>query len=132
MTSSRPYLIRALYEWIVDNYLTPYLVVDAEVEGIDVPRQYVEAGRIILNVAPQATYGLQMKNDFIEFSARFSGIAMDITVPVSAVLAIYARENGRGMVFSEEDEGSDDNDGGNNPGGPAQPPRGKPKLTVVK
>lgn len=131
MTSSRPYLIRALYEWIVDNELTPYLVIDAEVKGVNVPRQYVEAGRIILNVAPQATFDLQLRNDAIEFSARFSGVSMDIIIPVSAVLAIYARENGRGMVFNEDD-GGDDEPNGNTPSDVSSPPRGKPKLTVVK
>lgn len=131
MTSSRPYLIRALYEWITDNDLTPYLVINAEAKGAVVPRQYVEAGRIILNVSAQATYGLQLKNDAIEFSARFSGAAMDVSVPISAVLAIYARENGRGMVFNEEDEDIGNHDGDTPPDLP-QPPRGKPKLTVVK
>lgn len=131
MTSSRPYLVRALYDWIVDNYMTPYLVVDADAKGVDVPRQYVEAGRIILNVSPQATFGLQMRNDFITFSARFSGISRDIVVPVGAVLAIYARENGRGMVFNEEDDIGGDN-GGDIPPDSPEPPRGKPKLTVVK
>ena len=131
MTSSRPYLIRALYEWITDNDLTPYLVINAEAKGAVVPRQYVEAGRIILNVSAQATYGLQLKNDFIEFSARFSGVATDVSVPTSAVLAIYARENGRGMVFNEDDEDIENHDGDTPPDSP-QPPRGKPKLTVVK
>lgn len=104
MTSSRPYLIRAIYEWLLDNNLTPYLLVDATVEGVVVPRQFVENGKIVLNITPHAVQGLELGDSEVCFSARFSGQAMLVSVPVAAALALYARENGRGMVFAEEPE----------------------------
>ena len=101
MTSSQPYLIRAIYEWIVDNDLTPYLMVDAKKRGTVVPEDYLdELGRIILNISPGATSGLLMTNEEVTFSARFSGQSMGIVVPVYSVRAIYARENGQGMMLS--------------------------------
>jgi len=103
MTSSRPYLIRAIHEWILDNDMTPHLLVDMEGEGVDVPVQHGQNGKIVLNISPQAVESLVLGNDAIGFRARFSGIATDVFVPVAAVLAIYARENGRGMVFTEDD-----------------------------
>ncbi len=102
MTSSRPYLLRALNEWILDNNLTPHIVVDASGEDVIVPRQYVEADKIVLNISPSAVTGFNISNEFISFSARFSGKAMEIFVPVSSVLALYAKENGQGMVFNDE------------------------------
>ncbi len=102
MTSSRPYLVRAMYEWIVDNYLTPYLLVKADVDGVVVPEQFIEDGKIILNINPSAVQSLQMGNEHIQFNARFSGKPMNLHVPVHAVMAVYARENGRGMVFNDE------------------------------
>jgi stringent starvation protein B len=102
MTSSRPYLIRAIYQWIVDNGATPHLLVDASYPGVVVPREYVENGKIILNIGPMAAHGLKLGNEHVEFNARFSGKALPVSVPVHAVLAIYARENGQGMVFNEE------------------------------
>lgn len=107
MTPSRPYLIRALYEWIMDNGLTPYVLVDAEAEQVVVPRQFVEGGKIVLNITPSAVQNLELGNGFVEMDARFSGAPMHVCVPVMAVLAIYARENGKGMVFAEEDGGGD-------------------------
>ena len=105
MTTSRPYLIRAIHEWILDNAMTPYLLVDIEGEGVDVPRQHGQNGKIVLNISPQAVEGLVLGNDAIGFRARFGGVATDVHVPVAAVLAVYSRENGRGMVFNEvEDE----------------------------
>lgn len=97
-TSTRPYLIRALYEWCTDNGLTPYLAVRVD-ESVQVPREYVKDGEIVLNVSYDATSSLQLGNDFIEFKARFGGKPRDIMVPVSHVIAIYARENGQGMAF---------------------------------
>lgn len=130
ITSNRPYLIRALYEWLVDNGLTPHLLVDAEEEGAEIPRQYVEDGRIVLNIAPSAVRGLELDNEFISFSARFSGTPTDVLVPVSAVLGIYARENGHGMLFPQDefpdalvDESPDDE---------PEPPPKRPSLKVVK
>lgn len=104
MISNRPYLVRALYEWIVDNNLTPHMLVDTADESVEVPRDFVENGRIILNVSPEATHSLVLGNDAITFNARFSGTAMDVYVPVASVQAIYAKENGQGMIFGEQDE----------------------------
>ncbi len=109
MTSSQPYLIRAIYEWIVDNDLTPYLMVDAKKRGTVVPEDYLdELGRIILNISPSATSGLLMTNEEVTFSARFSGQSMSIVVPTYSVRAIYARENGQGMMFDESKEPAQD------------------------
>lgn len=102
MTSSRPYLIRAIYQWIVDNGATPHLLVDAGMGGVRVPREFVENNKIILNIGPMAVHGLTLGNEQVDFSARFSGKSRQVYVPVQAVLAIYARENGQGMVFNEE------------------------------
>jgi stringent starvation protein B len=125
MTSTKPYLIRAFYEWILDNQQTPYIAVNADIAGTIVPMQYVEAGKITLNIAPSAVKSLTLGNDQIHFNARFSGVLTKVVVPIRGVLAIYARENGRGMVFSEE-EGGDDSP----PPTPSKASR--PKLTVVK
>ena len=109
MTTSQPYLIRAIYEWIVDNNLTPYLMVDAKKRGTVVPLDYLdELGRIILNISPSATSGLLMTNEEVTFSARFSGQSMSIVVPTYSVRAIYARENGQGMMFDESSEPGQD------------------------
>ncbi len=105
MTSSRPYMIRALYEWIVDNSCTPYLLVDAHANGVTVPQQFVNKdGQIVLNIAPSAVMGLEIENNAVMFNARFGGIPTDIYVPSSGVLGIYARENGQGMIFEPEPE----------------------------
>ncbi|MBI3532423.1 MAG: ClpXP protease specificity-enhancing factor [Burkholderiales bacterium] len=101
-TSTRPYLIRALYEWCTDNGFTPYVAVRVD-ETVQVPREYVKNGEIVLNVSMDATSSLKLGNEFIEFKARFAGTARDIMVPVSRVIAIYARENGQGMAFPLED-----------------------------
>ncbi len=126
MSSSRPFVMRALYEWILENQCTPYVVVDARAEGVDVPRQYVTDGRIVLNISPASVVDLEIGNESLRFNGRFGGIATDVRVPVGAVTAIYARENGQGMVFEEEGAGG--------------PPRGpsagggerRPSLRVVK
>jgi stringent starvation protein B len=97
-TSTRPYLIRALYEWCTDNGFTPYLAVSVD-DSVQVPREYVKDGEIVLNISFDATSSLQLGNDFIEFKGRFAGTARDILVPVNQVIAIYARENGQGMAF---------------------------------
>jgi stringent starvation protein B len=130
MNSSRPYLIRALYEWIVDNDMTPYILVNAMDESVRVPEQFIEDGKIVLNISPSATQGLILGNQLIEFSARFSGAEMLVSVPSMAVLAIYARENGQGMMFAEEEGGGDEPS-------PTSPGDGtaegkKPSLTLVK
>ena len=104
MNSSRPYLMRAIYDWIVDNNMTPYLLVNAGEPDVRVPVEHVNNGKIILNVDPNAVQNLDMSGSEVTFSARFSGKPTQIFLPISAVLAIYARENGRGMVFSDDDE----------------------------
>ncbi|MDB6061824.1 MAG: ClpXP protease specificity-enhancing factor [Verrucomicrobiaceae bacterium] len=103
MTSSRPYLMRALYEWIVENNCTPYVVVNANRDDVQVPRAHVKDGQIVLNIAPGAVVGFVVDNNAMEFNARFGGVAMQIYVPMSAVLGIYARENGQGMMFEQEE-----------------------------
>ena len=97
-SSTRPYLIRALYEWCTDNGLTPYVAVLVD-ESVQVPREYVKNGEIVLNISFDATSSLKLGNDFIEFKARFAGTAREIMVPIGRVIAIYARENGQGMAF---------------------------------
>lgn len=104
MTSTRPYLIRAFYDWIVDNDCSPYIVINANIEGVNVPEEYVESGQIVLNVAVSAVNGLVLGDHAIEFQARFGGKIRQIYAPMKSVVAIYAKENGRGMVFAEEEE----------------------------
>lgn len=125
MTSSRPYLVRAIHEWIVDNGLTPQLIVDAQVEGVDVPNQYVQDGKIVLNVSATAVADLVLGNDAIMFNARFAGVATEVCIPTHAVLAVYASENGVGMAFQ-------DNETGTPPSGPPDDEPPKPTLRVVK
>lgn len=126
MTSLKPYLIRSIYQWIIDNGLTPYLLVNAENSNAILPQQLIEDGKIILNVRPEAIQGLSLENDGIEFNARFSGKPMHIVVPIVAVMAIYAKENGKGMIFDQEDEGIDE------PPPPENKPPVRPTLRVVK
>ena len=102
--SKRPYLIRAMHEWMGDNGNTPHIVVDAAVEGVSVPSQHVKDGKIILNISDSAAHNLQLRNDFITFRARFGGVPFDVIVPMQAVLGIYARETGQGMIFSHDNE----------------------------
>ena len=124
MTSSRPYIIRAIYEWIIDNACTPHLLDDVHYDGVNVPQAYVTDGQIVLNISPNAVVGLELGNDLVTFNGRFGGVATDIVVPTPAILGIYARENGQGMVFDEVEA----------PDEPPEPPagRGRPSLKVVK
>jgi stringent starvation protein B len=121
--------MRALYEWILDNNCTPYVLVDAGGVGVQVPQQYVKDGQIVLNISPTAVADLLISKDNLQFSGRFGGVPMDILVPIPSVLGIYARENGQGMIFEmeenldpEPDPGSGKTAGGN----------GKPGLRIVK
>lgn len=98
----RPYLLRAYYDWLVDNDFTPYLVVDATYWGVNVPVEYVKDGQIVLNLSANATGNLQLTNDFIQFNARFKGVSRELYIPMGAALAIYARENGDGVMFEPE------------------------------
>ena len=122
--------MRALYEWIVDNECTPYLLVDAEVPGVEVPRQYVKDGQIVLNISPSAVIDLHISNEAVMFNGRFGGVATDIEVPVSAVVGIYARENGQGMVFEPEEHGEDPQPPESPTPGPGS--KNRPSLKVVK
>jgi stringent starvation protein B len=154
MTSHRPYLLRALYEWISDNGMTPHLLVDATRSGVQVPSQTVKDGKVVLNVAERAVSQFQMSNDVISFSARFGGVSFPVSVPVSSVLAIYARETGQGMALPDDGLADSDADeavtGSDEPGvplsavpaepsgdddddGPSRPsPRRSGHLRVVK
>jgi stringent starvation protein B len=123
LTSNHPYLIRALYQWLLDNELTPHLLVEVVDDSVVVPQQYVEDGRIILNISPSAVQQLELGNELITFKARFGGSAMQVVVPTTAVLGIYAKESGHGMLFPQVD-GEDE----------PQPPDAPqpPSLKVVK
>ncbi|HHJ14771.1 MAG TPA: ClpXP protease specificity-enhancing factor [Gammaproteobacteria bacterium] len=124
MTPNRPYLVRAIHEWLLDNQCTPHLLVDAEAKGVEVPTQYVQDGKIVLNIGPSAVEGLRIGNDEVQFLARFSGVSQMVSIPMRAVLAIYAKENGRGMMFGENEEPGPDDDGPR--------PAARPSLKVVK
>lgn len=127
MTSLKPYLIRSIYEWIIDNNLTPHLLVNAEESQTVLPEHYIEDGKIVLNIRPEAIQGLILGNERIEFNARFAGNSMHIVAPVKSVLAIYAKENGKGMVFDQDTNGDDEP-----PTPPEKKPVSKPQLRVVK
>lgn len=142
MRSSRPYLIRALSEWILDNQATPHVVVDASLPGVHVPTNFIANGQIVLNISPSAVRDLSIGNEALAFSARFGGVPMQVYVPISAILAVYAKENGQGMVFGQEPGDPDPNgserdesdkpdkevsDSGGEPSGAR-----KPSLKIVK
>jgi len=131
MTSSRPYLIRGIYQWIADNGMTPHLLVDVAVEGVQVPAEHVQNGKIILNIAPMAISGLILGDEEITFSAMFSGKSQQMFIPVDAVLAVYAKENGQGMMFSEDDGAMSSSDG-DDPDDPDPDKPKRPSLRVVK
>jgi stringent starvation protein B len=142
MTSNRPYLIRALYDWISDNGLTPYILVEAAHPDVRVPSVAVRDGKVVLNIAMRAVDQLELGNEAVRFHARFSGVSFPVSVPVSAIQAIYAQENGQGMMLPPEDEqpGSepeppqdgDGPDGGSNDPAPGKSTKGPPRLRVVK
>lgn len=126
MLPSQPYLLRAIYEWIVDNEMTPYVLVNAQNDDVQVPVQYVDNGKIVLNIAPRAVSRLELGNSEIMFSARFSGSPTEVCFPVTSVMAIYAKENGQGMVFNENG-----NAGGDDTRTPSKKAK-KPNLKIVK
>jgi len=143
MSSNRPYLLRAIYDWISDNDLTPYVLVDAGVVGVQVPPQVIKNGQVVLNLAMRAVANLDLGNEWISFQARFSGVSQAIRIPVQAVLALYAQENGQGMMFPAEEEGGDTPPSAPEPGdgtrvsgtdnvGGDKPKRSTPHLRVVK
>ena len=129
MTSNRPYLLRALYEWIADNNMTPHVLVEAGSEGVDVPDQAIQKGKVILNIDQAAVRELSLGNEWLTFKARFSGSEHSVTVPIEAVLAIYSKENGQGMMFALEDETAPPT--GSGPDGDKTPAR-RVHLKVVK
>lgn len=142
LTPNRPYLLRAYYDWLMDNQLTPHVVVDAFVKGTQVPQQYVKDGQIVLNIAAGAVGNLQISNEFVEFNARFGGVPQQVMLPMAAIVAIYARENGAGTVFDIEDAYLEEEDVDSvlsvvdttdSPTEPTdQPPKRRSHLTVVK
>jgi stringent starvation protein B len=125
MTPNRPYLVRALYEWITDNALIPYLLVNATVSGCRLPEAHVKDGRIVFNIAFDVVQEFLISNEGIEFTARFSGIPTYIYIPMAAVAAIYAKENGEGMAFPDDMVAEDANEAGSNK-------KGKPNLKIVE
>jgi stringent starvation protein B len=132
MLPSRPYLLRAMNEWIVDSGLTPHLLIDADNPDLEVPDSARGDGKVVLNISPSAVRDLLMDNELVTFVARFGGVSRAVSVPMPAIEGIYARENGRGMMFPDEDalSGNGEDDGPDDDGGP--PGSGKPKLRVVK
>ncbi|MCW0348727.1 ClpXP protease specificity-enhancing factor [Pantoea ananatis] len=156
LTARRPYLLRAFYDWLLDNQLTPHLVVDINQPGVQVPLEYARDGQIVLNIAPRAVGNLELGNDEVSFNARFGGVPRQVNVPMAAVLAIYARENGAGTMFEPEpayeggtqdyaenqeetvmsvidgDRPDDASDDDNSPDDDPPPRGGRPALRVVK
>jgi stringent starvation protein B len=150
MSSHRPYVLRALYEWIVDNGMTPHVLVDARMPGVRVPAHAVKDGRIVLNIAERAVAKLELGNDALRFTARFAGVSQSVMVPLPAVIAVYARETGQGMALPDEPRGGatpmepagdstpdtdlppPEDDGPGGPPGPAEPPKRGGHLRIVK
>lgn len=106
VTPTRPYLVRAIYDWIQDNQLTPYLVVNADEPNVTVPRQHVKDGQIVLNIAAHAVHQLHIDHDAIQFNARFGGVSQLVHAPMRAVMGLYARENGQGLFFDPSEYGA--------------------------
>lgn len=135
MLSSRPYLVRAINDWIVDSGLTPHLLVDADQPGLEVPESSIKDGRVVLNISPSAVRDLLIDDEMVTFVARFGGVSRAVIVPIGGVEAVYARENGRGMMFPVDE---DDDDGASAPGTADSSDKDKPdrksrpNLTVVK
>lgn len=134
MTSKRPYLLRALYEWVLDNQCTPHVLIDATAAGVQVPPATVKDGQVVFNLAPQAIAHLDMGNEELTFHARFSGVSQRIRAPIGAVLALYARENGEGMMFPPESAETLDAEEPIEPESASEPapPRSRSHLKVVK
>ena len=133
MTSNRPYLMRAIYEWILDNDMTPHVLIDATMQDVDVPQHYVEEGRIILNISPGAVQQFAIDDNCLAFNARFGGRPSSIYAPIGSIRAIYAAENSEGMMFEALPESEESGDVDPEPEPPAPPPQSKrPALRVVK
>lgn len=135
MTSSQPYLLRALNEWIVDNGATPQILVDSAHPDLNIPDAVRAGDKVVLNISPSAVRDLEIDNEYVSFVARFSGVSYAVLVPVEAVQAIYARESGQGMMFPElEGDGTDESSDSERESGKdgSGPKRGKPNLKVIK
>jgi stringent starvation protein B len=126
MTSQKPYLIRAIYQWLQDNQLTPYLLVNTTLDSVQVPTEYINDGKIVLNIDPDAVHNFHADNEWISFSARFSGKQMELFIPIIAVLAIYGKENNEGMFFTDDETSPP------SPSKPTQPKQKRPGLKIVK
>lgn len=131
MTSNKPYLLRAIYQWVVDNQCTPYLVLAATYPGVQVPTQFVRDGQVTLNIGPGAVRELEIGNELLEFNARFGGVPTQVSTPMEAVVAIFAKENGQGMGFDVEAP-PDPGPGSDGPSDGSQGNGKKPSLKVVK
>jgi stringent starvation protein B len=132
MSSNRPYLLRALYEWIGDNDMTPHVLVDATHDGVQVPKAAVKDGRVVLNIAARAVAGLDMGNRELRFKARFGGVSQSVVVPMPAILAIYAQETGQGMMLPEDGGALAEEAPGDAPEPPDDGPKRGGHLRVVK
>lgn len=140
MTSTRPYLLRALYQWVLDNDCTPHVLIDASIAGVQVPPSVVKDGQVVLNISPTAVAHLDLGNDELSLNARFGGVSQRVRAPVGAILALYARENGQGMMFPPESAEvaetagvAQDRESPSDPAvAPTPPARGKPSLKIVK
>ena len=132
MTSNRPYLLRALYQWIGDNSMTPHLLVDATREGVQVPASTVKEGRVVLNIAARAVANLDLGNRDVRFKARFGGVSQSVVVPMSAILAIYAQETGQGMMLPEDGGTMPTEEADSSPEPPEDGPKRGGHLRVVK
>ncbi len=134
MTPNKPYLIRALYEWLEDNNATPYIMVDSTHSGVDIPAGIAKDGKVVLNIAHRAVQGLEIDNEYIAFSARFSGVSQSLYIPIQAVMAIYSMEDGEGMMFADtSDRSAEDSEPAGDQGKSAdKPDKPKPGLKIVK
>jgi stringent starvation protein B len=134
MTPNRPYIIRALYEWITDNHLTPHLLINADVTGVEVPARAIQQNKVVLNIDPGAVEGLDLGNEWLLFNTRFAGVKEAIRIPVEAIIAVYARENGQGMMFAQDEDlerdGRESIESGMDEGDDLAPR--KPHLTLIK
>lgn len=135
MLPRKPYFLRAMHQWIVDSGSTPYIVVDVNVEGVEIPPGYAQDGKLVLNISYEATHRLELGAECVEFDARFGGVSRHVRVPMAAVLAVYAHESGQGMLFDAEGDPEINTRGEANREGGSKPSPGggkKPKLKVIK
>ena len=134
MTPNRPYIIRALYEWITDNQLTAHLLINAGVAGVEVPERAIQKNKVVLNIDPGAVENLDLGNEWLFFNTRFAGVKEAIRIPIEAVIAVYARENGQGMMFAQDEELDSDSQASiqSDIDGSDENPDRKPHLTLIK